>query len=123
MTTTRDAIAAALIAHSYNGDDDYGYHCICGHATPSQAGLVEHIADMILAACTLPAFTGFQIEWQVRDTKTGHVESDSPSGAFALTSRDEAEQMIRDWPNGDLEVVCRETGTTDWHRPAKGAAA
>lgn len=123
MRTTRDTIADALIAHSYNGDDDYGYHCICGHATTSQAGLVEHIADMILAACALPAFTQFQIEWQVRDTKTGFVADDD--GAFVFRSRAAAEQTIGNWREGRAELVCRETGATDWHTPTKaeGAAA
>ena len=120
MTTPRDTIAAALIAHSYNGDDDYGYHCICGHATTSQAGLVEHIADEILAASTVPAFTTFQIQWHVRDTATKKVVAGD-----AAASRADAEQMLRVWPEGDLELVCRETGATDWHTPttAEGAAA
>lgn len=123
MTTARETIAAALLEHSYTSYD-YGYHCICGHTEAHQAGLVGHIADKILAASTLPAFTGFQVEWQVRDTKTGHVDAaDGPNGAFAFTTREEAEQMIRDWPEDDLELVCREIGTTEWHRPVKGAAA
>lgn len=116
MTTTRDTIADALIAHSYT-DYDYGYHCICGRAAGTQAGMIRHIADKVLSASTLPAFTEFGIEWQVRDTLTGKVLPLDDG----VVSRDEAEQMVRDWPEGDLELVCRETGATDWHTPSQAA--
>lgn len=120
MMTARDTIVDALVSHSYT-DYDYGYHCICGHTEATQAGMVGHIADKILAATTLPTFTRFQIEWQVRDTKTGHIDEDHS----AYASREDAEQMIRDRSEDHLEPVCRETGTTDWHAPtqAEGVAA
>lgn len=119
MTTARETITAALQSHAYTSYD-YGYHCICGHTERDLAGMVGHIADKILAATTLPAFTQFQIEWQVRDTKTGRIDdADGHGGAFAFTSRAEAEQMIHDWPEDDLELVCREAGTTDWHTPTQ----
>lgn len=125
MTSARDTIVATMLAHAYTSYD-YGYHCICGHTERTLEGMVGHIADKVLADVTLPAFTEFQIEWQVRDTKTGHVDDGGgygDDGAFAFKSREAAEQVIRDWPEGDLEVVCREKGATEWHRPVKVVVA